>query len=165
MSSFAVPLIVFQIEQSAGVLQNKHGQKSSLKSLKDPRRVQYKSCFKTMLKLRPLHYQDHQVPFHWFILDLNSIVRPPHYKDHFSSNQGVVLVSELQGKCKIEQTGKKSNILLIKSTSKSNCERQALIIVEQKRKKKNVCLIKSASSRVLRSKLPKRSIHVMFFVE
>ena len=55
-----------------------------------------KPRFKTTPKLGPLHHKDHhfKVPFHWFLLYLYSIVRPPHYKDHFSSDQVVVSITE-----------------------------------------------------------------------
>ena len=55
-----------------------------------------KPRFKTTPKLGPLHYKDHhfKVPFHWFYLYLYSIVRPPHYKDHFPPDQVVVSITE-----------------------------------------------------------------------
>ena len=62
----------------------------------EPTSTTVKPRFKTTPKLRPHHYQDHhlKVPFHWFLLYLNSIVRPPHYKDHFFSDQVVALIVE-----------------------------------------------------------------------
>ena len=45
-----------------------------------------KPRFKTTSKLRPLHY--FKVPFHWFLLYLYSVVRPPHYGGR---NSGVLL--------------------------------------------------------------------------
>ena len=52
--------------------------------------------FKTTPKLRPLHIKTTILESHFidFFFYLNSILRPPHYKDYFSSDKVVVLMAE-----------------------------------------------------------------------